>query len=70
MSKMMTAEEAANYLGFKAATLAQYRWRGDGPPFRKLGKFVRYQRDDLDAWVLSRPRFTSTREVSAHAPNS
>jgi excisionase family DNA binding protein len=69
MSDLLTVQQAAEYLGFKPATLAQMRWRGDGPEFLKLGKFVRYDRADLDAWARSR-RYKSTSEASAHAQAS
>jgi excisionase family DNA binding protein len=66
MSTLLTVEQAAKYLGFKPATLNQYRWNGQGPSFFKVGRFVRYDRDDLDTWARSR-RYTSTSEVSANA---
>lgn len=66
MSTLMTADQAAEYLGLKPKTLAQYRWGGGGPPFYKVGrKHIRYDRDDLDAWARSR-RYTSTSEASAN----
>lgn len=40
-------------------TLAQWRYRGEGPRYLKLGGHVRYRRSDVDAWLessLSRPR--------------
>jgi predicted DNA-binding transcriptional regulator AlpA len=66
MSDLLTQQQAAAYLGFKPGTLAQMRWRGDGPAFLKLGKFVRYDRADLDTWARSR-RYTSTSEATARA---
>jgi hypothetical protein len=37
-----------------ATTLAKYACNGDGPAFRKAGKFPVYSRDDLDAWAKGR----------------
>jgi hypothetical protein len=37
-----------------ATTLAKYACIGNGPVFRKAGKFPLYSRDDLDAWARSR----------------
>ena len=54
--------EAAEYLGLSKPTLERYRLTGDGPPFCKLGKSVRYRRVDLDAWLASR-LVRSTSEV-------
>ena len=46
--------EAANYLRLSKPTLERMRLTGDGPPYAKLGKAVRYRRTDLDAWLASR----------------
>jgi hypothetical protein len=37
-----------------ATTLAKYACIGNGPVFRKAGKFPLYSRQDLDAWARSR----------------
>jgi hypothetical protein len=37
-----------------ATTLAKYACLGDGPAFRKAGKFPIYSRDDLDEWAKQR----------------
>ena len=37
-----------------ATTLAKYACDGNGPVFRKAGKFPIYSRDDLDTWARSR----------------
>jgi hypothetical protein len=37
-----------------ATTLAKYACIGNGPVFRKAGKFPVYSRDDLDTWARSR----------------
>jgi excisionase family DNA binding protein len=46
--------EAAGYIQFGESTLERMRLRGDGPPFIKAGKSVRYRKADLDAWMASR----------------
>jgi excisionase family DNA binding protein len=57
-------EEAAKYLGLKAATLNKWRVYGEGPPFIKVGRLVRYRRADLDAYLSGR-LVCSTSELSA-----
>ncbi len=57
-------EEAAQYLGLKAATLNKWRVYGEGPPFIKVGRLVRYRRTDLDAYLSDR-LVQSTSELSA-----
>ena len=55
--KMLTTEEAATYLfgsNAKPNTLAQWRYRGEGPKFRKIGALVRYAESDLDEYLRTR----------------
>jgi excisionase family DNA binding protein len=47
-------EMAASYCGLAVATLEKLRLRSGGPAFLKLGRSVRYRRNDLDAWLESR----------------
>lgn len=58
--------QAAQYLGdLKPETLEAWRCRGGGPRFVKLGRSVRYRESDLDAFIESRLRAsTSGREVA------
>ena len=53
--------QAAQYLGLAVSTLNKWRCHGGGPEFIKLGRAVRYRRDDLDAFVEAR-RKSSTSE--------
>lgn len=62
-SMMFTTEKAAEYLGLRDTTLEAWRCRGGGPVFLKLGKAVRYRKEDLDKFLDARAR-TSTSEVS------
>jgi len=49
-SPFLTAKQAAHYLGMQVKTLANMRWRGEGPRYRRHGGQVRYHIDDLDEW--------------------
>ena len=51
---LMTTDEAAEVCRTTPGTLEQWRHRGEGPQFVKLGRAVRYRRADLDAWIESR----------------
>ena len=51
MSKRMKTADAATYLGLSGRTLEAKRVTGGGPKFLKLGRAVRYDVDDLDAWL-------------------
>ena len=49
-SPFLNGKQAAHYLGLAAKTLANMRWLGEGPPFRRHGGQVRYHINDLDEW--------------------
>ena len=42
--------EAATYTGLGVGTLNKLRVNGGGPSFFKIGRAVRYNQKDLDAW--------------------
>ena len=50
----LTTAELSKELGLKSVTLDAWRQRGEGPPYVRLGRAVRYLRADVDAWVLAR----------------
>lgn len=53
----LTEIEAARYIGMSRSFLAQSRMDGHrdnrtpAPPFIKIGRSVRYLREDLDSWL-------------------
>jgi hypothetical protein len=49
-SPFLSTEQAAFYLGLSARKMQSMRGAGEGPPFRRHCRFVRYHIDDLDAW--------------------
>ena len=63
----LNTREAAARLRLSARTLDRYRVSGDGPVFLKLGGRVRYLIEDLDAWVKTRRR-TSTSDDGTTLP--
>ena len=49
---LLDEREAAAILGAGVQTLRNWRWRGEGPRFRKIGKrLVRYARADLQTFI-------------------
>ena len=63
LSRLLSREEAADYLGLKPQTLAAWAHQGQGPPYLKLGRAVRYDQTDLDGWLAER-RVLADREYS------
>jgi predicted DNA-binding transcriptional regulator AlpA len=58
----LPVEAAATYTGLSASTLNKLRVFGGGPAYLKLGRRVAYSIADLDAWLASKRRH-STSEV-------
>lgn len=53
--RLLTREQAAEVLGVQVQTLATWASQGKYDlPFVKVGKCVRYERDDLERWLQSR----------------
>lgn len=49
--RLLSAPEAAKYLGTTANRLANLRSRREGPSYVKIGRAVRYRLADLEAFV-------------------
>jgi excisionase family DNA binding protein len=48
---LLTPAEAAKYLKISLSWLAKGRMRGEGPPFVRLGRSIRYLRSSLVDWM-------------------
>ncbi len=60
----LTETEAANLLALSVKTLRQWRWAGIGPVHYKFGKAVRYSESDLQEYIASSQR-KSTSDLGA-----
>lgn len=49
--KLLSQKQVAVLLGVSTRTLERYRAAGEGPPYFKLGKFVRYDQTGVADWV-------------------
>jgi len=58
-TEFLTTEQAADFLTIKPNTLEIWRLKGKGPTYVKFGRAVRYKKTDIDAWINSQVR-TST----------
>jgi predicted DNA-binding transcriptional regulator AlpA len=52
-AQLLTAGMLSDEIQVPTATLAQWRYRSEGPPFVRLGRHVRYRREDVDAWLAA-----------------
>jgi predicted DNA-binding transcriptional regulator AlpA len=52
--RLLTPAEVAEFLRTTTDVLKTWRYRGDGPPFVKVGRSVLYRWSALDRWLDSR----------------
>ncbi len=52
--EFLTADEAAEFLSFSLIQLAEWRCKGGGPVFHKIGRRVAYSVADLRAFMAAR----------------
>jgi predicted DNA-binding transcriptional regulator AlpA len=58
--RLLTPRDAADVLRLSPSWLAKARMRGDGPPFLKVGRSVRYAEGALPKWMTSRTRLSTS----------
>ena len=61
-SVVLTPNEVAGRLKLSMSWLAKARMRGDGPPFIKLGKAIRYPEAALIQWIKGRQRLSTSEQ--------
>ncbi len=61
---LLSTNDAAELLGLAPKTLRNWRVRGFGPPFLRLGSRVKYRESDLQRF-LEDNQFSSTSEARA-----
>ena len=64
----LNTEEAARWVGLSPKTLARYRVTGEGPVYHLVGRRVRYLREDLDVWMKTRRRKSTSDDGSGERP--
>jgi predicted DNA-binding transcriptional regulator AlpA len=63
---ILDTQAAARHCGLSKPTLERYRLTGDGPVFVKIGrKCVRYRMEDLNDWLVSRLRKSTSDQGEA-----
>lgn len=53
MVRLLTPEDVCEQLQVPISTLYKWRERNYGPPALKVGKFLRYQPADVEAFIAS-----------------
>jgi hypothetical protein len=62
LAPLLTAKEAGVYLRVSASWLAKARMRGDGPPYIRVGRSIRYAPPDLIQWKNSQRRLSTSEQ--------
>jgi predicted DNA-binding transcriptional regulator AlpA len=60
--RLLTPSEAATILRVSLSWLAKARMRGDGPPFVRVGRSVRYTEGSLQQWMKGRQRLSTSEQ--------
>jgi len=53
-SELIREREAAQLLSVSYATLRRWRYLGQGPRFHRMGRCVRYRRQDVERFLADR----------------
>jgi hypothetical protein len=62
MTVLLNTRQAAERCNLSPRTLEKLRIVGGGPHFVRLGGAVRYQLEDLDSWVATNRRRTTSEQ--------
>ena len=49
--RLLTVDELAIYLGVPVATLYAWRYKQEGPPGFRVGRYIRYRPTDVQQWI-------------------
>jgi hypothetical protein len=66
--RLLTPYEAATTLRVSLSWLAKARMNGDGPPFVKFGRAVRYEETALHHWMKTRERRSTSEDDTKKRP--
>jgi excisionase family DNA binding protein len=54
MKDMLSPADLAEFVGVPVRTVYAWRHAGEDPPGYRVGKHVRYRREDVEAWLAAR----------------
>jgi predicted DNA-binding transcriptional regulator AlpA len=63
----LNVRQCARYVGISESFLNKARLAGDGPVFMKIGKLVMYDRADVDSWLRSCRRASTSAQSTPEA---
>jgi len=59
---VLTPKDAARLMKVSLSWLAKARMRGDGPPYMRIGRSIRYAEAALMQWMKSRQRLSTSEQ--------
>lgn len=62
LRQLLNNDETADELGISRRTLPVWRVQGKGPKFIKIGKLVRYERAEVEAWKEANTHSSTSRQ--------
>lgn len=63
LGSLISPLELARDLGTTERTLSEWRIRGTGPAFIRVGRSVRYRPEAVDAWLLAQEHSSTSEEM-------
>jgi len=57
---LLTPQDTADFLRVSLSWLAKARMRGDGPPYVKIGRAIRYPESALQQWMKSQTHLSTS----------
>jgi len=69
LEPLLSAQDLANFLDVPIATIYSWRYRREGPPGFRVGRYLRYQRSDVEQWIADRLQQTGLAERQTAVPN-
>lgn len=54
----LTPKEVSEQYGVPGGSLANLRWRKEGPRYYRVGRRILYKVSDVEAWLFSHPVLT------------
>lgn len=57
-NRLPTTIEVSEYLAVPVSTIHRWRYVGTGPPAIRIGRHLRFDKDDLEHWINEQKKAT------------
>ncbi|QCQ17183.1 helix-turn-helix transcriptional regulator [Microbacterium sp. RG1] len=65
LATLISPATLAEALGTTERTLSEWRIRGTGPAYLRVGRSVRYRPESVDTWLLAQEHLSTAEELCA-----